>query len=165
MTIEKLWRNIAAFAMLAVAAMTLSGCSVIAVSNENSDAADPEVATTQAIFSLTIGDCTVESEDSGEFADTEVINCTEPHDNEIYAASFVPDGDFPGEATIDLQARADCFDEFARFIGADYEDSIYGASWYYPTEGSWAEGDREILCLVYQRDGEQVTGSLAGAAR
>jgi len=165
MTIKKLWRSFAACAMLAAAAIALSGCSVVDTSNGDPDAADPEVATTQAIFSLTVGDCTVASQESGEFADTQVIACTEPHDNEIYAASSVPDGDFPGNAAIDVQATADCFDEFATFIGANYEDSIYGASWYYPTEGSWAEGDREILCLVYQRDGEQVTGSLAGAAR
>jgi len=33
-----------------------------------------------------------------------------------------------------------------------------------PTEGSWSDGDREVLCLVYDPSAETV-GSLAGAAR
>ena len=33
----------------------------------------------------------------------------------------------------------------------------------YPTEGSWAEGDREILCLVYDPSGDQISGSLANS--
>jgi hypothetical protein len=35
---------------------------------------------------------------------------------------------------------------------------------YFPTSDSWKNGDREILCTVYD-DGVKTTGTLKGAAR
>ncbi|MBH0055109.1 MULTISPECIES: septum formation family protein [unclassified Salinibacterium] len=165
MTTDNIWRRTLAIATIAVAAVALSGCSIIdQVTNEISDAVDPGAGTTQDIFSLVIGDCEVGNQDGGEVSSTKTIDCAEPHDAEVYAASYMADGDFPGDSAIEDQATADCYAEFGTFIGAEYEDSVYDFSWYYPTEGSWSEGDREILCLVYDPSGDQISGSLAGAA-
>ncbi|MBH0131394.1 septum formation family protein [Salinibacterium sp. NK8237] len=165
MTTENIWRRTLAIATIAVAAVALSGCSILdQVTNEISDAVDPGAGTTQDIFSLVIGDCEVGNQDGGEVSSTKTVDCAEPHDAEVYAASYMAEGDFPGDSAIEDQATADCYAEFGTFIGAEYEDSVYDFSWYYPTEGSWSEGDREILCLVYDPSGDQISGSLAGAA-
>ncbi|CAO1650629.1 septum formation family protein [Salinibacterium sp. NSLL150] len=165
MTTENIWRRTLAIATIAVAAVALSGCSILdQVTNQISDAVDPGAGTTQDIFSLVIGDCEVGNQDGGEVSSTKTVDCAEPHDAEVYAASYMAEGDFPGDSAIEDQATADCYAEFGTFIGADYEDSVYDFSWYYPTEGSWSEGDREILCLVYDPSGNQISGSLAGAA-
>ncbi|MBH0025144.1 septum formation family protein [Salinibacterium sp. SWN248] len=165
MTTENIWRRTLAIATIAVAAVALSGCSILdQVTNQISDAVDPGAGTTQDIFSLVIGDCEVGNQDGGEVSSTKTVDCAEPHDAEVYAASYMAEGDFPGDSAIEDQATADCYAEFGTFIGADYDDSVYDFSWYYPTEGSWSEGDREILCLVYDPSGNQISGSLAGAA-
>lgn len=165
MTTENIWRRTLAIATIAVAAVALSGCSILdQVTNQISDAVDPGAGTTQDIFSLVIGDCEVGNQDGGEVSSTKTVDCAEPHDAEVYAASYMAEGDFPGDSAIEDQATADCYAEFGTFIGAEYEDSVYDFSWYYPTEGSWSEGDREILCLVYDPSGDQISGSLAGAA-
>ncbi|WP_010205003.1 septum formation family protein [Salinibacterium sp. PAMC 21357] len=165
MTTENFWRRTLAIATVAAAAVALSGCSIISeVTNGISDAVDDSPGTTQDIFSLEVGDCEAAAPEEGEVEDTKTIDCAEPHQGEIYAASMVPDGDFPGDAAIGEQAEADCYTAFESFVGISWDDSIYNFSWYFPTESSWADGDREILCIVYHDGGESITGSLAGAA-
>jgi hypothetical protein len=36
---------------------------------------------------------------------------------------------------------------------------VYGIGTIYPDEGSWATGDREVLCVLFHRDGRPVEGS------
>jgi hypothetical protein len=166
MTTEKIWRRVLAIATVAAAAVALSGCSILdQVTNGISEAADPGPGTTQDVFSLEVGDCEAGNPTEGEVSETKVIDCAEPHGGEIYAASYLPDGDFPSDEEIVAQADADCYAGFESFIGADWDDSMYNYSWYYPTESSWADGDREILCIVYHDGGEQISGSLAGLAK
>ena len=166
MTTEKIWRQALVIVTVATAAIALSGCSILnQVINTVSDTADPGPGTTQDVFSLEIGDCEAGSPAEGEVTETKVIDCAEPHGAEIYAASYLPDGEFPSAEEIATQADTDCYAKFESFVGANWEDSMYDYSWYYPTESSWADGDREILCLIYHNDGEQITGSLAGAAK
>ena len=92
------------------------------------------------------------------------VPCAEPHDNEAFAATDMPDGDYPGDAAVTDAANTFCYDEFEKFIGMNYDESALELSFFSPTAESWAEGDQEILCFVYSPDG-QVTGTLAGAAR
>lgn len=166
MTTTTIWHRTLALATVAAAAVALSGCTVVdQVTTEISNAVDSGDGTTKNIFDISVGDCEIDSIDEGERFETTTIDCAEPHNTEIYASVNVPDGDFPGDAAIDEQATTDCYTEFESFIGANYDDSDYDFSWYFPTEGSWSEGDREILCLVYDVSGAQVSGSLAGVAR
>lgn len=161
MTTETFWRRTIAIATVAVAAVALSGCSIL---NQITDAVDPGEGTTQDVFSIGVGDCEVTNQDEGEVSDTTIIDCAKPHATEIYASVSVPDGDFPGDSAIEDQAISDCKSEFNSFIGIDFDDSIYSFSWYFPTEGTWADGDREILCMVIDPNGGELTGSLAGIA-
>jgi len=159
-------RRTLAFATVVAAAVSLSACSILnQVTGGITEAVDPDSGTTQGIFTLVVGDCEVGNTDSTEVSTTKTIDCAEPHDAEIYGASYLPDGEFPGDAAIEEQATNDCLAQFESFLGINYDDSVYNFSWYYPTEGSWSDGDREILCLVYDPTGAQISGSLAGAAR
>jgi hypothetical protein len=94
-----------------------------------------------------------------------MIHCRdEPHDSEAYAVVTVPDGEYPGEADIKAQADAGCVAAFPEFVGIAYTESELEYTFYFPSVDSWAQGDREILCEVYDPD-SQTTGSLAGSAR
>ena len=88
----------------------------------------------------------------------------EPHDSEAYAATDLPEGDLPGDASVTESADTLCSDESATFAGLSYEASTLDLASSSPTQESRAEGDREIMRLVSSPDG-QVTGTLAAAAR
>ncbi|MCY7411467.1 MAG: hypothetical protein LH471_00230, partial [Salinibacterium sp.] len=72
---------------------------------------------------------------------------------------------YPGEDGVLAQADTGCEAEFDAFVGINYVESILDFTFYYPTAASWAEGDREILCLIFDPAGKITSGSLSGAAR
>jgi hypothetical protein len=124
---------------------------------EQNDAAD--------VFSIRVGDCLNDSSVSDEVTEIPLVPCSEPHDSQVYASIILPGDAFPGVDVVIAEADDACLDEFERFVGIRYVDSIYDFSYYFPTERSWAKGDREILCVIYDPAGEKLTGSLADVAR
>jgi hypothetical protein len=93
-----------------------------------------------------------------------IVPCSQPHDSEAYRSVKMTDGAFPGANAVTAQANGSCADAFPDFIGIAYDDSDLSISYYYPTKDSWANGDREIMCTVYN-DGVKTTGTLKGAKR
>lgn len=47
------------------------------------------------------------------------------------------------------------------FVGGAFEETSLDYASYFPTEESWADGDREILCIAYDTNG-QISEPLAG---
>lgn len=93
----------------------------------------------------------------------EIIDCDQPHDNEIYFVADVPGDTFNLEAVRQF-AFDTCLAEFETFVGHDYATSILDFGIIYPTEDTWDRADdRQIVCLIYRMDLEQVTGSLRGS--
>ena len=155
----------------------LSGCSAIQSLLPDSETRDEETGEiteggTTDVFTLSVGDClndeslaSVEGDESTEVTEVPTVPCDEPHDFEVYQNFTVPEAaEYPGEEAVTASADAQCLPEFETFVGVAYEDSVLTASYYYPTEASWADGDRTINCLIIDEAGK-TTGSLAGAAR
>ena len=139
MTITQTARRLAALATISLAAVALTGCSIItqALNGGESD-----------VFSIKVGDCLNDEAASGEISTVPIVDCDEPHDSEIYASIIMDDDEYPGEsATIDFADQA-CYDEFEDFVGISYDDSKYGFATLYPSDESWAGGDREVLCRI-----------------
>jgi len=97
------------------------------------------------------------------------IPCSEPHDNELYAVFDLSDRlpylaleRFPGEEGIVSFSRDGCFERFENFIGISYEESTLLVRMLYPTAESWAQGDREVSCMVYHSE-EKLAGSMRGS--
>ncbi len=116
------------------------------------------------VFSLGEGDC-FRSVTETEFADVPIVDCSEPHEHQVYALWNVVGDSLPSQTAMD----EGCFDRFETAIGTSYADSeIYGAS-LVPTQGSFEAGDREVICYTFELDdaGEAVavTGSVLGSNR
>jgi hypothetical protein len=45
-------------------------------------------------------------------SDVPTVDCSEPHDNEVFATYDIPDGDFPGEEAIVAAAEEECIELF-----------------------------------------------------
>ena len=97
------------------------------------------------------------------------IPCSEPHDNELFAVFDLSDRlpylaleRFPGEEGIESFSGDGCFERFESFIGISYEESTLLVRMLYPTAESWAQGDREVSCMLYHSE-EKLAGSMRGS--
>ena len=160
-------RVIIAAAVFSVGALTLSGCSAITDLFPKEAARDAETqeiseAGKADVFTLAVGDC-FNDQDAEQIDSVQAIPCTDAHDYEAYFAFDVSDDEaYPGEDAITTVAEERCMTEFETFVGSDYEASTLDFNYLSPTEGSWENGDHEILCIVMGPD--KTTGSLAGVA-
>jgi hypothetical protein len=115
------------------------------------------------VFSLEVGDC-FRSIETATISDVELVDCGEPHEHEVYAVwsvgSSLPSNDAMSQG---------CLDRFEEAIGASYETSEIFAFPITPTEESFENGDREVICYTAEFDDanqvETVTGSALGSAR
>ncbi|MGI5189690.1 septum formation family protein [Promicromonospora sp. CA-289599] len=130
-----------------------------------------ETATAGAeIPDLAVGDCFDTSATSGQTTlyRVPVVPCSTAHGGEIYAETTAPDslarnGSAPTQQALWDAADAYCYPEFTKFVGMRWARSELLYWPIAPSEESWAEGDRRILCVVESE--QPVTGSLKGAAR
>lgn len=151
---------------LGAASLLLAGCSLLPGNSTGGATSNPDTGSggSVGVFTVQVGDCLNDPGVAGQITDVVQVDCAQPHNSEVYASIQMTDGQFPGEAAVKEQALADCTTEFTAFVGMEYTASALDFSYYYPTENTWANGDREILCLIVDPAGP-VTGSLRGAAR
>ena len=162
-------RRILVVALTLCAGLALSGCSLLgSLTGDDQAVRDADGLVVEGnestdVFTLQVGDCLNDADAGETVSAVPTVPCAEPHDSEIYASFILGDTSFPGIDAVLEEADAACLSGFESFIGVDYLDSRYDFSYYYPTESSWGNGDREVLCLVYDPSGEKVTGTLESA--
>ncbi|WP_150243230.1 septum formation family protein [Nocardiopsis quinghaiensis] len=117
------------------------------------------------VFSFFVGDCVNEITAEGEFSEAPKIDCSEPHDQEVYHSEDLREsGAYPGLDQVSAMADDVCHAAFEGFVGTAPEGSGLGFTPWFPTEEGWTGyDDREVLCLVFDPAG-QTTGTLAGSA-
>jgi hypothetical protein len=125
---------------------------------------DPTAGASTGVFTLAVGDCINPGAAGAAVTDVLKIDCGVPHESEAYASVVMTDAAFPGDQAVADKANAGCTSEFKKFVGIDYSKSALSYSFYFPTQASWGQGDREILCLVLDSKAK-TTGTLKGAAR
>lgn len=106
------------------------------------------------VSSLDVGDCFDEPE--GGMA--QLINCESPHDIEAFFEFSLPADDFPDD--VGSAAAEGCLPEFEGFVGIPLEQSSLDLFTLLPTEVSWAEGSRTVICGVRAGDGSRLEGSM-----
>jgi putative regulator of septum formation len=121
------------------------------------------------VFELKIGDCF--STDTDELQTVDVVACAEAHQYEVFALLDHPatdDEPYPGADVLLEYADGACQAPFEEYVDHAYQTSIWYITSLSPTEGTWADGDREIVCTLNRPDeaGDPVTltGSAEGSA-
>ena len=98
-----------------------------------------------------------------------ITDCATPHHGELYFHGTIggdPAAPYPGDAVADGDANQQCYDAFGAYIGVGFDSSRLDYLYFYPSAGSWAQGDRGVECVVYAGDGEElIRGSLAGTGQ
>ncbi len=120
-----------------------------------------------SILSLEVGECFDDWEGSldavQEVSDVPIVDCSEPHDNEVYSVSNMPAGPFPGDAAIQEWTIARCEENFDGYVGkADAESRLdFGA--LFPTQETWEDDDTEVICFLWDVEFLKLTGSMRGS--
>jgi hypothetical protein len=151
-------------ALLAAAALVLlAGCTAATASPTVAPAA---TATRANVFAIRVGDCL----DDGGFADgtgtvtsVPIVKCRGSHDSEVIASVTLKgaDSDFPGSDAVEKSADQKCKAPFEKFTGSTLSTTRLDYTYYFPSAVSWKQGDRQVLCVVYDPHGP-VTGTLKG---
>lgn len=148
---------------------TVSPVEALAVDGAGPADDDPEVLDSAFVpLDLPIGTCFDDPPHDVELVthdDISIVDCDAPHANEVFDNSEVEGEEFPGDASVHLQADNVCYESFESYVGVTYESSVYDFSWYFPTEQSWTSDGRNIICFAYYRDLASITGSIEGTGR
>jgi hypothetical protein len=116
------------------------------------------------VFTLDVGTCFDDTEES-QVSSVPEVDCAEPHDNEVFAVFDYTETDtFPGSEALNAAATDLCIAQFQDYVGVAYDDSRLEVLTIIPTEAGWENGDREVICSVYNRDLSKLTGSMRGSA-
>lgn len=120
-----------------------------------------------SVLDLEVGQCITDETPEGEqVSSVPVVACTEPHVGEIYALPQLPDGEFPGDESVTASANQLCAGpEFQSYVGIPIEETGLGVNFLIPSAETWAQGDREIVCIIGNADGAPATASLRSSNR
>lgn len=121
------------------------------------------------VFSLEPGTCfddvvELTEEGGGEVGEVPVVDCAQPHDNEVFATFDLEAASFPGDDEV-LQLAVDgCLQRFRDYVGSEPQSSRYAVSHLVPTARTWdVNDDREVVCFLYDRQLEKLEGSAEGS--
>ncbi len=119
---------------------------------------------------LVAGECFNEVVDPGDGAThrMEQASCDTPHDAEVFARFDLPHpagAPFPGEQAVRRDAYATCLADFATYVGTDYAVSTLRVAALRPVASSWTQGDRAVLCSLYDGELNPLVGPLWGSRR
>ena len=147
--------------MLCTVLLTLS--SFACAPAERAETGEIESAGSVDAFALRVGDC-FNDQSGTEVSDVPGVPCSEPHDNEVFAAFDLQMSAWPGDEVASEAADQGCLERFQAAIGATYEESIFEFFHLIPTADSWnIRDDREVLCAAYHIELEKLTQSVIGS--
>ncbi|MDJ0925949.1 MAG: septum formation family protein [Acidimicrobiia bacterium] len=113
-----------------------------------------------SIADIAVGDCFNDPTELIVF-ELDLMDCAEPHDNEVYANLQVQETLFPGDEVLSTFAYDACLDPFEAYVAESYTDSRLDYAFFTPTAESWANGDRAVTCFLYAADLSKLSGSAA----
>ncbi|MCB1028881.1 MAG: septum formation family protein [Microthrixaceae bacterium] len=97
-----------------------------------------------------------------------LVPCETPHQYEVYAVDSFNEtrsAGYPGDDAVRNFAEERCFEAFEGFVGQVWRDSELDIETWYPTSASWRlGGDRKLSCVLFHRNGADLTGSMEGSA-
>jgi hypothetical protein len=114
---------------------------------------------------MSTGDCwddPIDIEVAETLTEVATVSCDDPHDNEVFAVVKVTGGGtggFPGDGVLGAEAFERCLARFEAYVGVPYRESPLEVYPLYPTEASWADGDRQAICSLYMLDLSTMSGS------
>lgn len=148
-------RALASLVLALALGVVAAGCSLIGGSSGVAQV---------SVFHLAVGQCLVPPKKvQASLSTVEVVPCSTPHPQQVYALVHDHGGSaYPASSKLDDFANAACLDRFSAFVGIPYRESSLYFTYLLPSVGSWADGDRTIVCVA-ETVGRPLTKSLKGS--
>jgi hypothetical protein len=120
----------------------------------------------QAVEDLEIGDCydPIDDTEDDVLLAASIKDCDDPHINEVFGLVLLSDplgAPYPADRDIEDASVELCDAAFEKYVGSRISNSNYGYLYYTPTESTWEDGDRLVMCVI-DDDGDPITGSTKG---
>ena len=80
-------------------------------------------ACSATVLELEVGTCFDDPDTFEEVEDVPIVECEDPHDNEVIANHDLTGSDYPGQEQTENRASQICYDSFADYVGIAYEES------------------------------------------
>ena len=148
--------------VLVVLGVALAGC--------DDDEADPNEPAAEPVLDVEAGGseptCMLVTEDlPAEVEELPIVGCDVAHTHEIYATlEYTLQDVYPGVDALGSFAQVECLSAFEAFVGISAFDSSLSYTWLVPSLSGWnEEDDRDVLCVLADRDGEELTGTMRDA--
>ena len=154
------WRLSAGMGLVLL--LTVAGCGLLEPGIERGEGGAILTAGDLKAFDLRLGDC-FNAADAREVESVAVMPCSDDHDFEIYHVFQLDDGAYPGQEAIEDEWVDRCLARFEPFVGLSYDTSVLDISALFPTEESWKQDDREVLCALTAVDELPRAGSARGS--
>ncbi|MDR1387475.1 MAG: septum formation family protein [Propionibacteriaceae bacterium] len=151
-------RLVAGLAAVSMAGL-LGACSLFGTSPVRGEDGDITSGGDLDVFSVAVGDCFIVP-DGDTVSSLAAMPCNQAHNGEIIGKFDVAVSTFDEDA-IDEEAFVFCGQAAAEYIGPNWESTPLDVTYFSPTEGSWDNGDREILCFGMV-DGLDLTDTIRG---
>ena len=120
----------------------------------------------RSVTDMGVGDCFNVADPNSQFVDdVTLLECTEPHQFEMFFVGDLPDGPFPSGDEVTVWLQANCFPAFADYVGIESQNSQLDLLPITPTEDGWNEGDHSVQCALTDLESPELTGSMKDAAR
>ena len=101
-------------------------------------------------FDIQVGDCFGVEEEGEQISDVDAVPCTQPHVYEAYHVADHETAAYPTQAELDGIFDQLCVASFEPYVGAPYDTSAIWANFMTPSEESYADGDREYVCYLFE---------------
>jgi hypothetical protein len=144
---------------LALAAAACQGSSAGGSSAESASAASDQAAESRTIsvYDLAVDDCWNGA--ATNVTEVDVVPCDAPHTYQAFHLLEHSADEYPGVDTLMGVAEDECLAVFPDYVGRDFETSEFSVYPLVPSESTWGEGDREIVCNLALPDDSDWTGS------
>lgn len=97
------------------------------------------------------------------------LNCGDPHTYEVFAViDYDAKGSgggmpYPGVPAVQDWSEQMCYAQFEPFVGVRWTISELDIKTWWPSNESWDQGDRQVLCTVMSTDGSRLAGTERGS--
>lgn len=157
--------------VVALGAAALGAASLLGACGADDDGAtgDPDSSAPSTVqegpvaaTAVAVGDClngiVIGAAERATISSAEVVSCDRAHGLEVYATFTLQPDDFeltdpaeyPGPARIVRAADQRCADRIEDLVD---DPSAFGLIALWPSQESWAAGDRAVACAVFSPDG------------
>jgi hypothetical protein len=145
---------------MAIAGLVLSGAWTLVIAAVIVIAVATNDGSVRATH-LQVGDC-IETmpADNARVVRMPRVSCTTPHEGEVYDQIRVAEANFPGQQALESEYQTRCRSSLTSYAPNAAYGSDVGIYLLYPTQATWDNGDRDVVCIATTTD--KRTGSLKG---